>query len=150
MSQQKNALEITRISRRCLRLIGAITALYLSGLGMFYLLPQVKFSYLDYEGNPIWNYVYTFWDKTKDCLFWFYGYYSGTLLALHYRGFKRFRTPLLVISIFSIVRVCSDIIALIVKTGWNSLLIVSIVYAAFLLTLGIITFIELRQEWKSL
>lgn len=104
---------------------------YLTGLLIFH--TKADFT------NPIWSKWYYTWQKSGDCLY---------LLALHYLvpKYRKHLTPAI---IYSIIRLCFQIIGFFRKTGQNDQFIVTTLYLIVLTIVIYHTINQLRNEWKQ-
>jgi hypothetical protein len=131
MARKATAMaEIIRPRSRAVNvLITALVILYMAGLMIFHAVGN-------FDYNPIWDNVYYLWDIVLDLLFWI------VLLGL-VRGFE---LVLLLVIIYTFIRLCLEITTFILGTGPNVWFAVDIL---FLVLLAIIILLSIIQAFRK-
>lgn len=106
---------------------------------VWYLGGLLLFNAIAVFDTPGWDKCYYVWQKTCDCLF---------LFSL-YRLLPSFRKPLLPIIIYSIIRLCFQIIGIFRETDQNDKYIVTTLFLSALSITIALTVKQQINEWKQ-
>jgi hypothetical protein len=106
-------------------LTSALLVMYLAGLMIFHAVGN--FGY-----NPIWDHVYWLWNISRDLLFWV------LILGLT----KGFELVIILVITYTFIRLCLEVITIILKTGPNVWFAVDILFLVLLTIMVLLSIIQ--------